>query len=191
MGAGLFNALKAMSSGCQGPVSSKPAFLVGWASAGMGTSSLSLQRHWLSRSRKLSIMPCTIWRQVQNCPVTGSLNLASHLGHPYFSRTGAGDSSSSRRALRAAAIDGRSSRVRVAMASSTLTSRPFTFLVPNKSGNFSRISLRTMARLLNSFYQKFSGQAKQTPPLINSDSRRFPMIFLKIRVHRLYPCHQW
>src|SRR6266849_4008504 len=145
MGAGLFNALKAMSSGCQGPVSSKPGFVKGWASFGMGTSSLSRQRHSPSRPRTLSIRPWTIWRNVQNRPLTGSSNVSSHFGQAYFLLTGARDSSSARRAVRAAAISGLSSRVSVAIASSILTSRPFTFLFPKRSGNFWRMSSRIMA----------------------------------------------
>ena len=108
IGAALFNALKAMSSGCHGPVSSKPGFVNGWASFGMGTSSLSRHRHSLSRPRKLSIRPWAIWRNVQNFPVTGSSNVSSHFGQAYFSLTGAGECRSARRAVRAAAIDRKS-----------------------------------------------------------------------------------
>src|SRR5712691_6057488 len=170
MGAGLFNALKAMSSGCQGPVSSKPGFVKGWASSGMGTSSLSRQRHSLSRPRKLSIRPWTIWRNVHNCPVTGSSNVSSHFGQAYFLLTGAGDCRSARRAVRAAAISGLSSRVSVAIVCSTLTSRPFTFLVPNRSGNFWRMSSRIMVSgLLNSFVPARRTRSKN---MISSDGGR-------------------
>ncbi len=44
----------------QDPVSSRPGFVNGWASFGMGSSSLSRQRHSLSRPKKLSISPCTM-----------------------------------------------------------------------------------------------------------------------------------
>ncbi len=76
--------------------------------------------------------------------MTGSGNFFSHWGQAYFSATGAGDCSSMRRAVRASAIAGRNSRVRVAMVSSTLTSRPFTFLAPNRLGKFCRMSWRIM-----------------------------------------------
>ncbi len=151
MGAGLFNALKAMSSGCQGPVSSRPGLVNGCASFGIGTSSLSRQRHSLSLPRKLSIMPWTIWRNVQGFPVAGSANVSSHFGQAYFSRTGAADCRSTRRAVSAAAISGPSSRVSVAIVSWILISRPFTFLVPKRPGNCCKISSRTKATTGSAF----------------------------------------
>src|SRR5437879_5336099 len=161
MGAGLFNALKAMSSGCHGPGSSKPGFVNGWAAFGIGTSSLSRQRHLLSRPRKLSIRPWTIWRNVQNCPVTGSSNVSSHFGQAYFLLTGAGDCRSARRAVRAAAISALNSRVSAAIVCSTLIARPFTFLVPNRSENFWRMSSRIMvSALLNSFVPARQARSK-------------------------------
>jgi hypothetical protein len=160
MGAALFKALNAMSSGCQGPVSSNPGLFNGCTSAGMGTSSLSRQRHSLSRPRKLSIMPCTIWRNVQARPVTGSSNVASHRGQPYLLRTGSALSSSARRALRASAMAGRSSRVSVSSVSSTLTCRPLMFLLPNNSGNCCRISSRIMGPPPAWFYSQCSARLK-------------------------------
>ncbi len=88
--------------------------------------------------------PWTIWRYVQGCPLTGSSNVSSHFGQAYFWLTGAEDWSSARRALRAAAISGSSSLVRVAIVCSTSTSRPFTRFVPKRSGNFWSMSARIM-----------------------------------------------
>src|ERR1700749_3605660 len=103
MGAGLLRALKAISSGCHGPVSSKPGFLSGCASFGIGTSSFKRQRTSLSLPRKLSINPWMIWRNVHGLPLMGSSYFSSHRGHEYFWRTGAGEARISRRALNAAA----------------------------------------------------------------------------------------
>ncbi len=79
-------------------------------------------------------MPCTIWRKVHGRPVIGSSKDSSHFGQAYFVRTGSELSSCARRAFKASAMAGRSSRVSVAIVSSTLTSRPFTFLMPNRLG---------------------------------------------------------
>ncbi len=148
IGAGLLSALNAMSSGCQGPVSSRPGFRDGWTCSGIGTSSLSRQRDGVSFPRKLSTSPWTIWRNVHGFPVTGSSKVSSQLAHPYFLATGAGAASSSRRAERAAAMAGRSSRVSVAIVCSTFTSRPFTCFVPKRSGNCLRMSARIMVASL-------------------------------------------
>src|SRR4029077_4980074 len=96
----------------------------------------------LSRLRKLSIMPWTICRNVQNFPLTGSSNLSSQLAHAYFFRVGVVDSRSTRRAVSASVISGRNSRVSVLIVCSTSMARPFTFLVPKSSGNPCRMSLR-------------------------------------------------
>src|SRR6266481_765773 len=175
MGAGLLSALNAMSSGYHGPVSSSPALRSGCASAGTGTSSLSRQRHGLSWPRKLSIRPCVIWRQVQNFPLMGSSNFRSHCGHAYFSRTGAGDSSIWRRAVSAEAISGRSLRVRLAMASSTLTCFPFAVFEPNRFGKLWRMSSRIMNLLLY-WLQKISLLKKPVfIKLMSSPHRRFAL----------------
>src|SRR5207244_3488217 len=69
-----------------------------------------------------------------------------------------------------AAISGLSSRVSVAIVCSTLTSRPFTFLVPNRSGNFWRMSSRIMVSgLLNSFVPARRTRSKN---MISSDEGR-------------------
>ena len=146
MGAGLLSALNAMSSGCHGPVSSRPGFRDGWTCSGMGVSSLRRQRQGVSLPWKLSARPWTIWRKVHGLPVTGSSKVASQSCQAYFSFTAAFDARSSRRAVRAAAMAGRSSRVRVVIVSSTSTCRPFTCFLPNSWGNFWRMSGRTMGR---------------------------------------------
>src|SRR6266702_7399867 len=146
MGAGLLSALNAMSSGCHGPVSSRPGFRDGWTCSGMGVSSLRRQRQGVSLPWKLSARPCTIWRKVHGLPLTGSSKVASQSCQAYFSVTEAFDASSSRRAVRAVAMAGRSSRVSVVIVSSTSTCRPFTCFLPNSWGNFWRMSGRTMAR---------------------------------------------
>src|ERR1035441_5361971 len=69
MGAALFKALNAMSSGCQGQVSSNPGLFNGCTSAGMGTSSLSRQRHSLSGRGAVQ----SVERHVQRVPGTGKL----------------------------------------------------------------------------------------------------------------------
>src|SRR5919109_181961 len=154
-----------MSSGCQGPVSSSPGFVSGCASLGMGTSSLRRQRHWLSRPRKLSIIPWTIWPKVQSFPLTGSSNFSFQFGQAYFFLTGEGDARSAWRALKAAAISGRSSRVSDSIVFSTLTSRPFTFFVPKRSGK----SCKTSSRIINLLHiYDTSAQRRDAP-----GSRRF------------------
>ena len=140
MGAGLLSALKAMSSGDHGPVSSSPGFRDGWTCSGMATSSLSRQRQGLSRPWKLSTSPCTTWRKVQLLPETGSSNDSSHLGQAYFSPTGDGDWRMARRAARAWAMAGSISRESRVMVSSTSSSRPLTRFVPKRSGNAWRMS---------------------------------------------------
>ena len=72
--------------------------------------------------------------------------MSSHFGQAYFLPTGSGEFNSARRAVSAAAISGFNSRVRAAIVCSTLTSRPFTLLVPKSSGNFRRMSSRIMTR---------------------------------------------
>jgi hypothetical protein len=140
MGAGLLSALKAMSSGAHGPVSSRPAIREGWTCSGMATSSLSRQRTGVSRPWKLSTSPCTIWRYVQGFPEIGSSNDSSHPGQAYFSPTAVGEWRMALRAERALAMAGSISRESVVMVSSTSSSRPFTRFLPKRSGNFWRMS---------------------------------------------------
>jgi len=125
-----------MSSGCHGPVSSKPG-LVNGGVLGVGTMSLS-------RPAPLGIPTVKVVNQalddLANCPnfpVTGSSNVSSQLGQGIFlaDRRG-GLQEQARRAVSAASISGPRSRVIAAMVCSTLTSRSFIFLGPEEVWKF-------------------------------------------------------